>query len=190
MRSHGVLLFLLGAAAAVAAPEGITLSLSPEHGVTRIVATGKPEGEKIRATAPGPQGELQVTDKGVRGRLRFALEGITTANPNLDRLMKLRFLGIHDFPQAVFQLRSVTLPSGFPASDFDREAIPFSGMMNLHGRRHSVNGKLRLKRDGRRYSAVAEFPLQFSDYGIDTPRIEGTTLVDRVEVSVTFTSGD
>jgi hypothetical protein len=64
----------------------------------------------------------------------------------------------------------------------------FTGMLLLHGVKHSVEGTAEIHRDGLGRRVRAEFPLVLTDFGITPPEYLGVGVGSRLLVKTQFTA--
>ena len=89
-----------------------------------------------------------------------------------------------EFPTATLE-GTLPLPAPLRAAAASGEATAtFSGTLSLHGVVREVSFPLTVVRDGARADASGTFAVLLSDYGMTRPNLFGTTVDDRVDLSV------
>jgi polyisoprenoid-binding protein YceI len=64
--------------------------------------------------------------------------------------------------------------------------VGFRGVLSVHGQEREVTGTADIRRAGEGVRVQASFPVQVSDFAIESPRYLGVGVRDEVTVSVTF----
>ena len=89
-----------------------------------------------------------------------------------------------EFPTATLE-GTLPLPEPLRAAEASGETTAtFGGTLTLHGVTREVSFPLTVVRDGARADASGTFAVLLSDYGMTRPSLFGTTVNDRVDLSV------
>jgi len=155
------------------------LQLSSDSHRVEFLAVGRPSLIKIRGTSSRDlQAELASAGGMVSGSFQFKLETLETGIGKRDEHMKDKYLEVSKHPMAKLEIRPVALESG--------SEKPFEGMLELHGVKKPVTGKVRFTEvaPSKAYSADAEFVIKLQDFAIEIPRFAGITVADEVQIQV------
>lgn len=178
-----ILISLLFVQSVFAAP---VFKLTKDRGTTSFLAIGNPSAIRIDGKGEGPEGELISKEAGenlaLSGELRVNLKAYDTGIALRDRHMKEKYLEVEKYEKAILTVGDLTVPK----SAFVKEGEskwPFTGVLELHGVKKSVQGEFTLKNSKEGLSLNAGFPLKLSDFGITVPSFAGITVADQVEVN-------
>jgi polyisoprenoid-binding protein YceI len=190
------LLAIACAAAAAAAAQSVEpkqassqhVELHKQGGNVEFFATGWPSALKIHGKGAGPEGAVRLDEGAVSGAVAFDLDTLETGIALRDRHLKENYLHTARYPRATLTLSRVELGALAGSSSFKNAAVPFEGVLSLHGAEKPVAGEARLTRDGARVQAAATFTIDIRDFGIDVPSYLGITVAEKVQVKVTFST--
>lgn len=155
-----------------------------EGGSTAFTAVGKPAMIRIKGEAPAPQGHLRLENGDVSGQLVLNLDDLKTGISLRDEHMKNKYLQTKEFPKAELTIEKVPVPMAGDQKIQLRKDVAFHGMLNLHGRNHSIEGTIDFSGETEHPSVLAHFSVPLSEYGIETPSYAGVKVSDHVEVTV------
>lgn len=163
-----------------------TMILDLDHGTGAVSfdAIGKPSALKIHAKGDAPKGQFRVKDGKVSGAATFKLDSLDSGIGMRNDHMKKRYLETDKFPEAKLTLADLPLPSGFAASEFSANEVPFKGTLSLHGAEKPVEGTLKLSRGGGNLAINAKFVVKIDDFLIKSPSFAGITMAKEVNCAV------
>ncbi len=98
---------------------------------------------------------------------------------NRDRLV-MGALDVGQFPTAVFQAQSVTVPAGADSGQAVSISVP--GQLTIHGVTKTVTATVQLQVSGSTAQAAGSLAISMSDYGISPPRAPFTTVQTAVTI--------
>lgn len=162
------------------------LSADQAKGAVEFTAIGRPSALKIQGKGTGPQGTLMIEGARAFGHLTFDLDSLDTGIRTRNDHMKLKYLETGKYRQATLFLPKLIVPDLIRSRRLnpETEAVPFAGMLLLHGVKKPVSGFARLEKDGDQMKVSANFGIKIADYGISTPSFAGITLAEEVQISV------
>ncbi len=153
-------------------------------GSSEFIATGKPGFVKIDGLGNGLIGKLNVSGTLVSGQMSFPLNALDTGVSLRDKHMKEEYLEVQKFPEAQLSINQVKLAANPVTEGFSQAKVPFEGILEVHGTKHSVNGFIDLKTNSQITSGDAHFAIKISDFGFVEPKFMGMKVNDDVEVKV------
>ncbi|MBY0369365.1 YceI family protein [bacterium] len=145
----------------------------------KIRGTAKPEGE----TKP-LQGNLTVKDGVVTGKAILALNTLDTGIALRNRHMKEKYLETEKFPNAEFTFTELKLPDTLKKGEGEANAVPFKGVLKIHGVEKPVAGTVDVKLSKDKADMGFKFQTRIPDFAINTPSFLGVTVAEDVEVTV------
>ena len=164
------------------------LAASVDSGSVEFNATGRPSALKIKGVGTSPKGTLLTEGDFVSGNISFDLDSLETGIKLRDEHMKTKYLETGKYREAVFTITKLPVPQGLRNSSTTIDAIPFQGVLSLHGTQRPVSGKARVEREGDKLKIAADFGIKVSDFNIPTPGFAGITMAEDVQVLVRFTA--
>src|SRR5262245_48467199 len=162
------------------------VEVQKQSGTVEFFAVGWPSALKIHGKGTGPDGDVHLADGAVSGAIGFDLDTLETGIALRDRHLKENYLQTDRYPRATLKLSKVALGPLSESAAFKNAAVPFEGVLSLHGAEKPVTGEARLTRDGSRVQAAASFTIDIRDFNIDLPSYLGITLAEKVQVKVNF----
>jgi polyisoprenoid-binding protein YceI len=166
-------------------PQSSWLMDKIEKGKVEFLAVGRPSMLKIHGIGSAPTGQFQIEGNKLVGSTSFDLSSLETGISLRDKHMKDKYLETERFPKATLTLDGVSLPPNakLPGS-FMLEKIPFSGKLDLHGVKRTVEGLASIQGSGATTTVKAEFSLKIKDFSIAEPGFAGITMADEVTILV------
>lgn len=171
-----------------APPRKWTLDLSKGTGSVSFDAIGRPSALKIHGKGEAPKGELSVEDGKLSGTCTFRLDTLDTGIGLRNKHMKERYLEVGKFPLAKLAFTSLPLPENAGSAGFSHDALPFKGVLSLHGVDKPVEGTAKVSRQGDAMALDARFGIKTTDFGIATPSFAGVTMAEDVTVEARITA--
>ena len=169
-------------------PSPVCVELQTDAGSVEFVATGWPSALKIHGKGTGPAGTLTVTDHDVTGSVAVDLASLQTGISLRDRHLKEEYLQVDRYPQARLTLSHLDVSRLPEGATFGAMAIPFEGMLLLHGVEKPVSGQAKVSRHEDRISVNAQFSIKLGDFGVDVPKYMGITVAEKVDVKAAFSA--
>lgn len=143
-------------------------------------AIGKPSMLKIHGEGKQLRGLLKREGTRLSGEATAKLDDLDTGMKLRNEHMRTKYLEVSKFPDSKFKLEPIT----FSASEGDFKAVPFKGLMTLHGVEKSVSGTADIRVSKVIQSIDANFSVKLSDFGIQIPTFAGVTVAEDVKVKV------
>lgn len=185
--------FRLMAAVAVMAGASILYGADePKIAPKELLGLGVKQPSGIKFTAVGKPGFMRISGEGDKvsgsydqkagkGQFLFSLDSLITGIDLRDEHMKKKYLETEKFPEAEFDLHSMSPALG------EKGSGEFSGKLTLHGVSQAVSGDYDGACEGQTTCEVtAEFSIKLSDFKIDIPSYAGITVAEKVDVIVTL----
>jgi polyisoprenoid-binding protein YceI len=129
-----------------------------------------------------PGGSYQLT----AGTITVQLAGLASVDQvagynvtNRDRLV-MNALDVGQYPTAVFEAQSVTVPAGTDSGQAVSLSVP--GRLTIHGVTKAVTATVQLKLSGSTAQAAGSVAINMSDYGVSPPRAPFTTVQTAVTI--------
>lgn len=160
----------------------LTYEFKPSKGKVSFLAVGHPSAIKIRGEGSGAEGKLTETDGQLNGTLKFNLTTLKTGIDLRDKHVKEKYLEVSEYPDAQLTLNNLPAPKKIGVSD-----VPFEGTLSLRGVERPVKGTYSTESQGDEVKTVAKFPVEITEYKIETPSYLGITVADKVTVEITST---
>jgi polyisoprenoid-binding protein YceI len=157
--------------------------------VTCACAARSPIGGSFEARSRALSGSLtgEPGSGAFAGSLAVDLRTLDTGIGLRNDHMRDRYLEVHKgegYDHAV--LSDVRLAN--PAVEASGGTSPFTAALQLHGLTRPIAGEARLSSRGSDVRVEASFPLDLTEFGIESPRYLGVGVRDQVTVRVTFTA--
>lgn len=89
-------------------------------------------------------------------------------------------LDVAQYPDAIFQAETVTLPAGVTSGSDVSFGVP--GTLTIHGVATAVNATVQLQISDGKATAVGSIPTIMTDFGVQPPRVPFTTVQPNVTV--------
>jgi len=185
------LLFAQAVALSATEPAKAVLDFGKGTANVEFLAIGNPSALKIHGEMKDEKpeqkpvkGTLTFSGADVGGKVTCLLDSFDTGIGMRNRHMKEKYLETGKYPEAVFTLTELKLPSA--GKEVKAKEIPFKGTLTLHGVTKPVAGVATIERKGDAANGTFEFKLKTSDYNIQTPSFMGITMADEVTVDVKF----
>ncbi|MFM8268926.1 MAG: YceI family protein [Pseudomonadota bacterium] len=145
--------------------------------------TGKPSLLKIHGTSEqNLDGYFVFDGKKVSGKAIFHLESLDTGIELRNDHMRSRYLEVAKYPKAELEIKEMNLNQDFNPKDF-KAAVPFQGILQLHGVSHSVTGKITVQVDEGELEIECEYGLSIADFKIQRPSYANISMTDKVKVN-------
>ena len=151
-------------------------TFSPKKGKVEFKTKGWPNLVNIKGKGQGVSGSLSEKENKLSGVLEFDLTSLKTGIKLRDNHMKDKYLQVKKFPKAKLTLKDSVMPKGLNGS------TEFTGIMELHGVKKEVKGKIELDNESDSIEVDAEFPIKLTDFKIDIPSYKGITVAEKVTV--------
>ena len=158
---------------------------------TIVQFTSKATTETVVGTTHTATGSIEFdpssSGQGARGDIHVDLSSIKTGLALRDRHMRQNQLETGKYPEAVFTLTSLTLPSGgLPEGILTR--VNVKGTFSLHGVEHSIEPEsyitLSNSSSGTAISVASNFTLRLADYNIKRPQFLMLRLAEEQQMTV------
>lgn len=154
-------------------------------GQVEFTAIGKPKALKIRGNGVKPKGEIFIENGEISGSFILDLSSLDTGISLRNRHLREKYLEVEKFPKAELKLiRLNQLEKILSGDKTDLDALPFEGLLSLHGVQKAISGKADIKKENQSLDIEATFDLNIKDFSIQTPGFAGITVADHVEVYV------
>ncbi len=166
--------------AAVPALLGLTFTLGP----STVTYTASDPRDTWQGVAPLTNVALTESPEGLAVTATLEPGRFDSGNFARDGNARFTVFDTGEFPTATLE---GTLPLPAPlraAAASGRATATFSGTLSLHGVARELEFPLTVVRDGARADASGTFTVLLSDYGMTRPNLFGTTVNDRVDLSV------
>jgi polyisoprenoid-binding protein YceI len=166
--------------------------MKKNNGTVKFFAIGNPSAIRIDGVGSGPEGRLEVVadEKNSKIAGQFVVE-LTSLNSGIemrDSHMKEKYLEVEKYPVAKFTLETINIDGNILKS-FNKSNIPFTGMMNFHGKEKVIAGIADLKSNNKDDAkVVAKFKVKATDFNIEIPSFAGITVADEIELEVEMQS--
>lgn len=162
----------------------LKLRIESKKGTVEFLAVGRPALLKIKGQGLGPEGDLNLNDQKVIGKLTFDVSSLNTGIGLRDEHMKRKYLEMEKYPRAELDLQEMNLPA--MSDGQGPQSTPFKGNLLLHGTTRPIEGisEVELKKD--EYHVKAKFNLDLKDFKIEIPSYSGITVASSVEVEINF----
>lgn len=173
-----ILIFSLSLLAALNIASAQTMfKVVPGHVDTKVQFTSKAATETVVGTTHTATGFIEFdplsTAEEARGEIHVDLASIKTGIELRDRHMRENHLETSKYPEAVFNVTSLTLPSG-GLKDGERTRVTVQGTFSLHGVEHSIEPEtymtFRNNSSGSAISIESSFPVKLADYKVKRPQ--------------------
>ncbi|MDR3607811.1 MAG: YceI family protein [Oligoflexia bacterium] len=163
------------------------LDFNQSTGSTEFHAIGRPSAIKINGTGASPKGAVLISQDGkISGELLLDLSTLDTGISMRTNHMKEKYLEVGKYPQARLAITDVLLPKqDLTKVDYSENAVPFKGMLFLHGASKPVEGLAHIERHGQSSMIKAEFSVKITDFQIPVPVFAGITVANDVSLVVT-----
>jgi polyisoprenoid-binding protein YceI len=184
-------LSMLGAPSAIAAKVAKVATTAPtveaapsyqlKSGKIEYFGLGKPFNLKIHGTSEKMTGMMQKTGNSIQGKFEIVLESFTTGMDTRDDHTRKQVFETSKFTQASMTIENLTIPEGKLGKN---EALPFSGMLDFHGTKKKVEGKVDLTLGEKSIKYNSTFEIKMTDFGITPPEYMKMTVQNEVKVQV------
>jgi polyisoprenoid-binding protein YceI len=98
---------------------------------------------------------------------------------NRDRLVS-QSLSVFQYPQAVFQAQSITVPAALTAGQAVDLSVP--GQMAIHGTSKDVTATVHLQLSGNQVQAAGSIPANMGDFGVAAPQVPFSKVDSQVTI--------
>jgi len=156
------------------------------QGSVSFDAIGRPSMLRIHGEGGAPRGLVKVEEGKVTGTITFDLDSLDTGIKLRNRHMREKYLETAKHPKATFAFTKMVLPRGFGNAVKAAEAVPFEGVLTVHGVQQPVKGTASFEVERADVDAEANFETKVSAYQIETPSFAGVTVADSVKVKIRF----
>lgn len=161
-------------------------------GQVEFTAIGKPKALKIRGNGIKPKGKIFIQIPAsagmttqISGSFILDLSSLDTGISLRNRHLREKYLEVEKFPKAELKLIKLDqLEKILSGEKTDLDALPFEGLLSLHGVQKAISGKADIKKENQSLDIEATFDLSIKDFSIETPSFAGITVADHVEVYV------
>lgn len=175
--------FVVAVVAAVPALLGLTFTL----GSSTVTYTASDPRDTWQGVAPLEDVRLTESPAGMAVTATLEPGRFDSGNFARDGNARFTVFDTGDFPTATLE-GTLPLPEPLRAATASGETITtFRGTLSLHGVARELTFPLTVVRDGARADASGTFTVLLSDYGMTRPSLFGTTVNDRVDLSVALT---
>ena len=162
--------------------------MKKNNGVVKFFALGNPSAIRIDGVGTGPEGRLEVVadekQSKIAGQFVFEVVSLNSGIDMRDTHMKEKYLEVEKFPTAKFTLETINM-DGNILKNFNKANVPFTGIMNLHGKEKAVAGIADLKSVSKdEVKVIAKFKVKSSDFNIEIPSFAGITVADEIDLEV------
>ena len=162
--------------------------MKKNNGTVKFFALGNPSAIRIDGVGTGPEGRLEVVadekNSKIAGQFIFDLGSLNSGIEMRDSHMKEKYLEIEKFPTAKLTIETINI-DGNILKNFNKANVPFSGVMNLHGKEKAVSGMAELKSLSKdEVKVIAKFRVKSSDFSIEIPSFAGITVADEIDLEV------
>jgi polyisoprenoid-binding protein YceI len=162
--------------------------MKKNNGAVKFFALGNPSAIRIDGIGTGPEGRLEVVsdekNSKIAGQFVFDLGSLNSGIDMRDSHMKEKYLEVEKFPTAKLTIETINL-DGNILKNFNKTNVPFTGVMNLHGKEKTVSGMAELKSLSKDdVKVVAKFKVKSSDFNIEIPSFAGITVADEIDLEV------
>jgi polyisoprenoid-binding protein YceI len=151
-----------------------------------FLSVGRPSAIKIRGEGSKLEGKMTLDGQIASGRLIFDLDSLDTDISLRNKHMKEKYLETGKFKNAELTIEKMNVPPQLYEADAKPIAVPFSGVLSLHGVQHPISGTSEVRMNKNAMTGTADFEIKLSDYKIEIPSYMGITVADVVKVSVNF----
>lgn len=162
--------------------------MKKNNGAVKFFALGNPSAIRIDGFGSGPEGRLEVVadekNSKIAGQFIVDLGSLDSGIEMRDAHMKEKYLEIEKFPTAKLTIETINI-EGNILKNFNKTNIPFTGVMNLHGKEKAVSGTAELKSQAKDdVKVIAKFKIKSSDFNIEIPSFAGITVADEINLEV------
>lgn len=174
--------FAIGAekSATIALPE--KYDLSQQETSVEFLAVGKPSLLKINGSGAKLIGNIEILANQVKGEFKVLLKDLTTGIELRDKHMKEKYLEVDKFPEAIFTISKIDLPTDFLIQKKLFSAVPFEGKIKIKGVDQEIKGNADVDTTGSLIIIKTEFKSQISSFHIDIPSYLGIKVADEVTI--------
>ena len=181
-----LLLFLSGPPALASLAKSLQFDLHDSK--VDFLSIGHPSAIKIRGEGSKLAGKMTIEDRVATGLLIFDLDSLDTNIGMRNKHMKEKYLETAKFKNAELEFENLNIPEQIFSAGTKSVAVPFSGVLSLHGTKHPVQGTSQIRLENNKMSGTADFEIKLSDYKIQIPAYLGITVADVVKVTVNFSA--
>lgn len=151
-------------------------------GQTSFIAKGWPSALKIVGTAGAPTGEIKLEQNKVVGSVfEIDLNEFDTKLKLRNEHMKDNYLETQKFPITKLVVSEILLDV-----KKEKESVPFSGTLSLHGVDKPVSGTIETKSLDSKVDVSAKFSIKTSEFGIKQVDYMGIKIAETIDISVDF----
>jgi polyisoprenoid-binding protein YceI len=150
----------------------------PNVGHVSFLAKGHPALISIDGVGKGLSGELTEVNHALVGTLSFNLNTLDTGISLRNTHMKEKYLDTKDHPNALIIFSNFVLPKN------QEKSFPFTAELELKGIRKPVTGIATVQDENGKSKIFAEFPIQLSQFDVNTPSFKGITVAEEVKIKI------
>ena len=166
------------------------LDLPGENASVEFHAEGSPSALHIKGELEDPQqaisGSFQIKDFKLTGKAQVLLDGFKTGIGLRDRHLKEKYWKTKDHPRATLEITALQIPRAFGTDSFEAEEA-FQGTFTLHGQTTPVEGRVKMKGEGKILTMKFNFSTMVTAHKIEVPSFMGVTVADKVRVEAATT---
>lgn len=175
--------FSTGFAAADATPKIVNLSDAGNQGTIGFLAIVKPGSLRINGTGGKGTGIIEIADKSVSGEITVKLADMKTGIGLRDSHLKDKYLEVNEHPNAILKITEMLLPQDPFASTGTMKAVPFKGVLTVHGVENQVSGTADVESTDSSISVNAKTKTSIAAHNIEKPSYLGVKVTDDIEIN-------
>jgi polyisoprenoid-binding protein YceI len=160
------------------------VDLTVKSGKVEFEAVANPSFLKIVGKGESPSGSASLVGTQAKGKFEFPLGQLKTGLSLRDKHMKEKFLQTDKYPNAVFELTELKLPSTYSGGKAKFEGVTFEGLLTLHGVQKKIAGIATVEFNDDGIVVQPVFTVKMSEFGIEKPSFAGMSVEDPVKVSL------
>jgi polyisoprenoid-binding protein YceI len=165
------------------APQSQKIDLAGEESSVEFVAVVKPGSIRINGNGAKLAGTVTVSEKSLIADLVVHLKDFQTGISLRDKHMKEKFLEVDKYPDATLKITEMPLPQSPMKAALNLKAVPFKGVLNLHGVDNAVSGTADIDSTGASVLVDVKTATTISAHKIEKPGYLGVTVADDVDIT-------